>query len=622
ALEHVYPLQERSMKSVTVAGVVLILGLAASAHGQQLVGECSVLPPNNIWNTPVDTLPVLSNSAAMVNTIGASRAFHADFGSGTWDGGPIGTPFIRVHAGQTSYPASFRWPDESDPGPYAIPLDAPIQGGPNATGDRHAIAIDTDRCVLYELSRAFPQPSSWVADAGAIFDLKSNALRPLMWTTTDAAGLPMTAGLVTYDEVLSGEIRHAIRFTAPETRREFVWPARHYASSLTGSQYPRMGERFRLKASFDVTPYPSEVQVILRAMKKYGIILADNGTSWYISGTPDPRWNNTHLHMFHQLLGSNFEAIDATVLMIDPNSGRARQPQDLLVDFGPASGIWTLYDGAAWTQLHPISPENMITGDLDGNGIDDVVIDFGSVHGLWVHLNGASWVQLHVSSPTAMLTADLDHNGKDDVVINFPGAGISVWYNNTTWTKLHPFESGLMAAGNIDGAAGDDVIIDFPGQGVWVFLNNRSWFQLHPLNATAIVTGDLDGSGRDDVVIDFPGAGLWQLANNASWSRLHPLDAPRFVIGDIDRNGRDDLIVDFGAQFGIWVLRNGAWSQLHTLSSEGLAVGDLDGEGRDEIVVDFGGSLGLWAWFNNSAWKQLHPMSPKSLQTGELKRRP
>jgi hypothetical protein len=211
---------------------------------------------------------VLANSATLVNTIGASTGFHADFGSGTWDGGPIGIPFVTVPGTQTKYPASFLYADESDPGPYAVPLNAPIEGGPNATGDRHAIAVDTTNCILYELYRAFPQTSSWVGDSGAIYDLRSNALRPATWTSADAAGLPIMPGLVTYEEVMSGEITHAIRFTAPQTKREFVWPARHYASSLTGAQYPRMGERFRLKASFDISPFPPEVQVILRAMKK------------------------------------------------------------------------------------------------------------------------------------------------------------------------------------------------------------------------------------------------------------------------------------------------------------------------------------------------------------------
>jgi hypothetical protein len=169
---------------------------------------------------------------------------------------------------QTKYPATFLYDDESDPGPYAVPLNAPIEGGLNATGDRHAIAIDTTNCILYELYRAFPGATAWTADSGAIYDLRSNALRPLTWTSADAAGLPIMPGLVTVDEVLGGEIRHAIRFTVPQTRREYVWPARHYASSLTGTQYPRMGERFRLKASFDIAPYPADVQVILRAMKK------------------------------------------------------------------------------------------------------------------------------------------------------------------------------------------------------------------------------------------------------------------------------------------------------------------------------------------------------------------
>jgi hypothetical protein len=303
----------------------MVAALAAPASAQQMIGGCPVLPADNIWNTPVDTLPVLANSATMVNTIGASRGFHADFGAGMWDGGPIGIPFITVPGTQTKYPASFLYDDESDPGPYAVPLNAPIEGGANATGDRHAMAVDTTNCMLYELYRAFPQASSWTADSGAIFDLRSNALRPLTWTSADAAGLPIMPGLVTADEVLSGEIRHAIRFTAPQTRREFVWPARHYASSLTGTQYPRMGERFRLKASFDISPFPADVQVILRAMKKYGIILADNGSAWFISGKPDPRWNDDNLHTLSQLLGSNFEAVDATVLRISADSGAARQ---------------------------------------------------------------------------------------------------------------------------------------------------------------------------------------------------------------------------------------------------------------------------------------------------------
>ncbi len=344
---------------------------STSAQAQQTIGGCSVLPADNIWNTPVNTLPVLSGSATMVNTIGANSGFHADFGSGTWDGGPIGIPFVTVPGSQTKYPATFYYDDESDSGPYGIPLNAPIEGGSNSTGDRHTIAVDTTNCVLYELYRAFPQSSSWKADSGAIFDLRSNALRPSTWTSTDAAGLPIMPGLVTYEEVQTGEIRHALRFTVPQTRREFVWPARHYASSLTGAQYPRMGERFRLKAGFDISPFPSDVQVILRAMKKYGIMVADNGAAWYISGKPDPRWNNDNLHTLHQLLGSNFEAVDATVLRLDPDSGAARQ-NGVGVTVSPASATVRTGGSQAFTASVTGAPAgvtwsvNNVTG---GNGI-------------------------------------------------------------------------------------------------------------------------------------------------------------------------------------------------------------------------------------------------------------
>lgn len=285
-----------------------------------------MFPANHIWNTAVDTLPVSANSVTYVTTIGASTGLHPDFGSGLWNGGPIGIPFITVPGTQTKYPATFTYADESDPGPYAIPLSAPIEGGSGSTGDRHAIAVDTGNCILYELYSAYPQAASWQAGSGAIFNLSSNALRPAGWTSTDAAGLAILPGLVRYDEVAAGEIRHALRFTVPSTGRAYVWPARHYASSLTDPKYPPMGQRFRLKAGFDISPFPAEVQVILRALKKYGMMLADNGSAWYISGAPDARWNNTNLNTIKTVPGSAFEAVDVSSLMVDPNSGQAIQP--------------------------------------------------------------------------------------------------------------------------------------------------------------------------------------------------------------------------------------------------------------------------------------------------------
>lgn len=361
---------------------LFVLGLSSGAFAQPTVGGCPVFPANNIWNTPIDTLPVATNSTTLVNTIGASRGFHADFGSGLWDGGPIGIPFITVPGTQTRYPASFLYADESDPGPYAVPLNAPIEGGSQSNGDRHAMAIDTGNCVLYELYRAFPGANSWTGDSGAIFDLRSNALRPDTWTSGDAAGLPIMPGLVTYEEVASGEIRHAIRFTVPQTRRAYVWPARHYASSLTGTQYPRMGERFRLKASYNISTYPADVQVILRAMKKYGIILADNGSAWYISGKPDERWNNSNLSTLSGLLGSNFEAVDATVLRISADSGEARQatpaasvavsPAAPTVRVGHAqafSATLTGTTGGVTWSVNNVAGGDAVVGTIDAAGV-------------------------------------------------------------------------------------------------------------------------------------------------------------------------------------------------------------------------------------------------------------
>ena len=367
------------MLRATCLSVILGLAFTEYAAGQPTISGCPILPANNIWNTPVDTLPVLPNSTTLVNTIGAATGFHADFGAGEWNGGPIGIPFITVPGTAPTYPASFLYSDESDAGPYAVPLNAPIEGGSASSGDRHAIAIDIANCRLYELYRAFPQASSWVADSGAIFDLRSNALRPATWTSADAAGLPIMPGLVTIDEVRTGEIKHAIRFTAPQTRREFVWPARHYASSLTGTQYPRMGERFRLKASFDLSAYPPEVQVILRAMKRYGIILADNGSAWFISGKPDSRWNDSNLRTLSQVRGSDFEAVDATVLRVDPNSGEAVQ-NGIAVTVSPAAATVRVGRDQQFTATLTNAPNTVawsVNGIAGGNGTVGVIDNTG-----------------------------------------------------------------------------------------------------------------------------------------------------------------------------------------------------------------------------------------------------
>ncbi len=287
-----------------------------------------MFPANNIWNTRVDSLPVDPHSNNYINSIGPDTGLHPDFGAGLFDGGPIGIPFITVPGNQPPVNVTFDYDAESDAGPYPIPPDAPIEGGPDSDGDRHILIVDSSHCKLYELYAAYPEDDqNWIAGSGAIYDLNSNALRPASWTSADAAGLPILPGLIRYDEVAAGEIKHAIRFTAETTQRLFVWPARHFASDVTDSGVPPMGQRFRLKASFDVSPYPREVQVILNAMKTYGLILADNGSNWFISGAPDERWDNDVLvSALRQIKGSNFEAVDTSSLMVNPESGEARQP--------------------------------------------------------------------------------------------------------------------------------------------------------------------------------------------------------------------------------------------------------------------------------------------------------
>lgn len=270
-----------------------------------------VFPADNPWNTDISTYPVHSNSANFIASIGASIGLHADFGT-VYNGAPNGIPFVTVAGGQATVPINFvAYGSESDPGPYPVPAGAPIEGGPNGTGDRHVLVVDTTNRRLYELFRAFPNAQGgWDADSGAIFDLTSNALRPARWTSADAAGLPVFPGLVRYDEaVTAGAINHALRFTVQASQRAYIEPARHWASSSTDANRPPMGLRLRLKASVDISSFPPEVQVILTCLKRYGMLMADNGSNWFISGAPDPRWNDANLSTLSQLEGSDFEAV-------------------------------------------------------------------------------------------------------------------------------------------------------------------------------------------------------------------------------------------------------------------------------------------------------------------------
>jgi hypothetical protein len=293
---------------------VALGGSTAQALRIPTAPRCPVFPKSSPWNQRVDSLPVAADSAQIVNSIGAGTGLHADFGSGLWEGAPIGIPITVVGRSQPKSRVSFDYADESDRGPYPIPRNVKIEGGRSSTGDRHALIVDRASCRLYELYALYPKGRGWRAGSGAIWSLRSNKLRPAGWTSADAAGLPILPGLARYDEVKRGVIDHALRFTVQRTRRAYVFPARHYASDSNDPNLPPMGLRLRLKASFDVSGFPRQARIVLIALKRYGMIVADNGSNWYISGAPNRGWSNDQLHSLGRVTGSDFEVVDTSTL--------------------------------------------------------------------------------------------------------------------------------------------------------------------------------------------------------------------------------------------------------------------------------------------------------------------
>jgi hypothetical protein len=273
------------------------------------LGGCPMFPADNAWNQKVSSLAVRSDSSTLIANIttGGHTNLHPDFGGA----GAYGIPFQIVPSTQPKVPISYTaYGSESDPGPFPIPGNAPIEGGSSSTGDRHVLVLQQGTCHLYELGRAFWQGNHWDADVGVNWNLKSNALRPLGWTSADAAGLPILPGLVRYDEVAAGHIDHAVRFTVPNTQKGYIFPATHYASSTTNAALPPMGLRVRLKANFSLAGFHGQSLVILKALKTYGMIVADNGSSWYITGAADRRWNDTDLNQLKTVPGTAFEAVN------------------------------------------------------------------------------------------------------------------------------------------------------------------------------------------------------------------------------------------------------------------------------------------------------------------------
>ena len=300
----------RLLLASTTVAVLAAAGGAAHALRVPAAPRCPVFPKSNPWNRRVDKLPVAQNSDAVIASIGASTGLHADFGSGLWDGSPIGIPFDVVSRKTPRSRVSFEYSDESDRVGYPIPKRVHIEGG----SDHHALLLDKTACRLYELGGLQKQNGRWHAWAGATWSLQSNHVRPAGWTSADAAGLPIFPGLARWDEAKRGVIDHALRFTVQRTRRAYIYPARHFASSLTDPNLPPMGLRVRLKASFDVSGFPRQARIVLIALKRYGMIVADNGSNWYISGAPNRGWSNDQLHTLGRVTGSEFEVVDTSSL--------------------------------------------------------------------------------------------------------------------------------------------------------------------------------------------------------------------------------------------------------------------------------------------------------------------
>ncbi len=299
--------------SLIAAVMVPALG---SAHPLPAAPGCPVFPANNPWNQRVDGLPVAKNSAKVIASIGLNDPVHPDFGSGLYNGEPIGIPYTVVSSSTRTVPVSFQYASESDKAPYPMPRGVPIEGGYGSTGDRHVIVVDRSTCTDYELFAAYPHDEGkrWNAGSGAIFNLRSNSLRPAGWTSADAAGLPILPGLARYDEVAAGQIDHALRFTAPCTAARYVYPARHEASTCHGPNLPPMGLRVRLKPSVNISRLPYQARVVAEALKRYGMILADNGSPWFISGAPNRGWNNDALHLLDLLTGKDFQVVNTSSL--------------------------------------------------------------------------------------------------------------------------------------------------------------------------------------------------------------------------------------------------------------------------------------------------------------------
>jgi hypothetical protein len=519
---------------------------APRAPDRLSLAGCPLFPADNSWNARVDTLPVHPLSAQWVDSIGRWTGFHPDFGSGTYDGGPIGIPYNVVDGSVPKVKVTFHYGGESDPGPYPIPPDPLIEYG----SDRHILILDRSTCTLYELFDAEYSGGKWYAGSGAIWDLTSNAMRPDTWTSADAAGLSILPGLVRYDEVAAGEITHAIRFTA-NTTNNYIWPARHLTYDVPDApQIPPLGARFRLKASVDISGYPPVLQIILTAMKKYGIILADNGSSWFITGAPNEGWDNDLLHEIGGLTGDDFEAVDTSILMIDPDSGQSV----ILPHTCPLEGA-ALYD---------------LTGDCR----TDVAV-YRPATGAW-YVRGKPG-RGYGAAGDFPVPGDYNGDGLTDMAVYRPATG--AWYVRSQYSVFHGVATDMPVPGDYNGDGKTDVAVYRPSTGAW-YIRGRTSVG-YGATGDIPIPGDYNGDGTAEIAVYRPATGAWYVRGMASVAYGTATDIP--VPGDYNGDGTTDVAV-YRPATGAWYIRGQA-SIFYGAAGDVPVPGDYNGDGKTDVAV-------------------------------------